>query len=145
MTSSLATIDRIVGQVDRAKAIDRVTVEKITGTKLSQSAENNNYLTYQSNNVQADTLKLSVELREPNRNGDPTNGSLLILRILSGCPARSVVEARYTPWTISNVPRGGSLDEETSWSRRETWGKLSFGFAERSPDCLSTIVFDANK
>jgi hypothetical protein len=70
---------------------------------------------------------------------------LLILRVdnrAKRCIDRAATLQRYGPLQLSQSPRGGSLDEETSFTRAELWGKISFGFAERKPDCLSSVVFD---
>lgn len=64
----------------------------------------------------------------------------LVLRIGGACVPRTDVIRRHEGLEITGTPRGGSLDEETAWSRSEPWGRLSFGFAERDPDCLSSVL-----
>jgi hypothetical protein len=43
---------------------------------------------------------------------------------------------------MTQSPRGRSWDEETSYSVFMPWGKLSFGFMESNPNCLSSIVIN---
>ena len=80
-----------------------------------------------------------VELRI--RGGKEGAGGLLVLCIgPGGCPRLAEVRQRFEGLAISDHPRGRSLDEETQFSRQEPWGTLTFGFAERDPDSLRTIV-----
>ncbi|WP_431261980.1 hypothetical protein ACQ859_17470 [Roseateles chitinivorans] len=74
------------------------------------------------------------------RKRDPEAHWGLVLRIAGPCVQRTDVLRRHEGMEITGHPRGGSLDEETSWSRREPWGKLAFGFAERDWNCLSSIL-----
>lgn len=70
---------------------------------------------------------------------DPANAWALVLTMGGSCVPRAEVLRRYERLEITGMPRGGP-NEETSWSRREPWGKLAFGFAERRPDCLSSVL-----
>ncbi|WP_076070849.1 hypothetical protein [Sphingomonas montana] len=138
-------IDTLIQRIRGAGHIDRPAVEAITGAALKPTTATNSFQSYAADGILSGTLVLSVELREPKPGSNATAGPLLLLRIVKGCPARKDVVAHYAPLAISQTPRGGSLDEETSWSRKEPWGQLSFGFAERAPDCLSTVVFAFEK
>lgn len=57
-------------------------------------------------------------------------------------PSREEVRARFDDIKITAAPSGRSLDEETEFSRQEVWGTLAFGFAERAPDKLRSIIFN---
>jgi hypothetical protein len=81
----------------------------------------------------------NVDLRV--RNEQPHPG-FLALSLSGACVSRKEVLERSKGLAISATPRGRSLDEQTYWSKQESWGKLSFGFAERNPDCLRSVVFD---
>lgn len=139
----LTKIDQLIAGVRDGRPIDRGTVQGALSVTLPLISENPAFRTYRNDQVRLDALSASVELREPVAGGTATAGSLLIIKILDGCPRKSDIEARFAPWTVTNTPRGQSLNEETNWSRKEPWGKLSFGFAERAPDCLSSITFSA--
>lgn len=65
---------------------------------------------------------------------------ILILKMPATCLGKTAVFARFPRMTIANHPRGHSVDEETSWAARRDWGNLTFGFAEHTPDCLSSIA-----
>ncbi|ALV06032.1 hypothetical protein [Roseateles depolymerans] len=87
--------------------------------------------------IEAVSLRVSVK--------EPTEKWLLNLTVAGKCVARSDVLARYPRLEVTNAPRGRSPNEETSYSRKELWGKLSFGFAQRNPDCLSSVLFTGPK
>lgn len=76
---------------------------------------------------------------------EPTEKWLLNLTVAGKCVARSDVLARYPRLEVTNAPRRRFPNEETSYSRKELWGKVSFGFAERNPDCLSSVLFSGPK
>ena len=42
---------------------------------------------------------------------------------------------------FQNMPRGHSLDEKVYYYTKRTWGTLAFGFKERRPECLASVVF----
>lgn len=139
----VAAIDRLVEVVRTAGTLDRVTVERMAGKDLRQTLDTGYFKTFEATGVEVGPLKMSVEFRDPVKGSGATAGGLLVMHVIEGCLRKAKVEAHYAPWTLTNAPRGGSPDEEASWSRFESWGKLSFGFAESNPDCLSTIVFKA--
>lgn len=89
--------------------------------------------------VEIEALSFRVSVKES------TEKWLLNLTVAGQCVARSDVLARYPRLEVRNSPRGGSPNEETSYSRKEVWGKVSFGFAERNPDCLSSVLFSGPK
>ena len=76
----------------------------------------------------------------------PRGGVLILLDVAKSSLSREAVMRRYEPLDLLAAPRGHSHNETTVWARREPWGELRFGFAERQPTCLSRIVlqFDAS-
>ena len=66
----------------------------------------------------------------------------LVLTVSGPCIALAQVRSHYGDLLITGVPRGDSLDEATWHSATLPWGKLSFGFAERNPACLTRIAFE---
>ena len=77
-------------------------------------------------------LRLGIEADDP---------GFLVLELDGACTTIEQVKARYSPLKITGVPTGRSPNEETSHSKEMTWGRLSFGFAERNPACLASVVF----
>jgi hypothetical protein len=61
----------------------------------------------------------------------------------SSCVTRQRITSTYPDIQMDyqNIPRGRSLDEQIYYDAKRAWGELSFGFKERRPDCLSSIIF----
>lgn len=137
----LSTLGRIIGDLRTAKKLDRSTIERATHSNLKSTAETNSFQTYEAKGIKADSLTIDLALKKPKKGSDAIARSLFVINIVQGCLRKSDVEARYSPWKITDLPHGGSLDEQAYWTRYEAWGELSFGFAERAPDCLKSIVF----
>jgi hypothetical protein len=85
--------------------------------------------------VDIEDLDLRVHKHEPLHR-------LLALSLAGHCIERSAVLSRYDGLQISDHPRSTFPDQQTYWSTRQAWGKLSFGFAQGKPDCLRTVVLD---
>ena len=99
---------------------------------------------YKSNPVKlAEGVEIeNVDLRVKRSGGHP---GLVVLSTDGACVSLGDVRARYGDLEITGTPRGRSLDEETMHSTQLPWGKLSFGFRERKPDCLSSVVLNPRK
>lgn len=67
---------------------------------------------------------------------------LVVLSLAGTCLPIEQVRARYPELALANQPRDRSPDEETTYSVQQPWGLLSFGFNERRPQCLATVVID---
>jgi len=67
---------------------------------------------------------------------------LIALEIAGVCVTLEQVRAHYPDLVFTDIPRGRSLDEKTYWTTYLPWGELSFGFKERNPDCLASVVID---
>ena len=68
-----------------------------------------------------------------------------VLELGGPCVPLEEVRGHYGDLQITDTPHGHSLDEKTSYTAYLPWGELSFGFAERNPDCLASIVFEPKK
>ncbi|MGN8083624.1 hypothetical protein [Variovorax sp. 22077] len=66
----------------------------------------------------------------------------LVLELKGRCVPLGEVRQHYAALEITDVPRGRSLDEATTFTATPEWGRLSFGFTERNPDCLAFVAFD---
>lgn len=120
---------------------EKAQAEKLFNTVLVRTETSNEYSdhfrggpVHLADGVEIVSVDLRINKAHPGQ-------SLLVLTMGGKCIDRSVVLERQQGMRITNVPRGRSLDEETSWSQMLAWGKLSFGFTERQPDCLKSLVF----
>lgn len=132
-------VDALVKQIPFSKK----KVETLLKTSLSETDNTGNdvFQFYESPPV---TLKDGVVIRNVDlriKRAGPHPG-FMVLEIEGQCVTLDQIRRRYGPLEITETPHGHSLDEETSHSVVRPWGKLSFGFAERNPDCLASIVFD---
>ena len=107
-------------------------------------AENDVFISYSNSGLMLDG-KVNIENIEArvfrkNRENIPF---LLSLQISGICITKAELKLHYSDLTLTDTPRGRSLEEETSYStrRNDNGVRLSFGFAEKSPDCLRSVVF----
>lgn len=129
----------------RAAGLTRANVERAFGARLAAGDANDAFAFYTAEGIAIGGVKVSLDWREPVAGGGATAGPLLNVRIGDGCPPRGDIERHYGPLEPTGVPRGRSPDETFSFSRDEPWGRLSFGFAERAPDCLALVTFAATR
>ncbi|MDR6524151.1 hypothetical protein J2789_006854 [Variovorax paradoxus] len=66
----------------------------------------------------------------------------LVLEVQGRCVPLDEVKRHYADLAITDVPRGRSMNEATSYTATLGWGRLSFGFREKNPGCLAFIAFD---
>ncbi len=126
---------------------DKEKIEQALGIVLVPHEQiSNQYVTalkgrpvHLAQDVEIEAVSFRVSVKEP------TETWLLHLTVAGQCVARRDILARYPRLEITSAPRGRSLDEQTYYSRIEPWGKMSFGFAERDPECLSSVLFAGPK
>lgn len=72
--------------------------------------------------------------------GEP---SVLVLTLPEGTgPSREEVLERFEGLRLIAAPTGRSEEEEAEYGRNEPWGLLAFGFPEKDPERLRTIIFN---
>lgn len=141
MQNSTNSLESLIEKLRKSKAFDQATVEAALGKKLMLTSENSSFTFFEAKNVALEDYKLSLADYRTPISASATAGPLLNLTVTGPCLKKSAVEAKYGPLSVTNAPSGRSLDEELGLSRGEPWGILSFGFAERNPDCLRSITF----
>lgn len=130
-------IDRLIA----TPPTDEGVVETATGARLAL-ASSGVFNDYTARAVMAGPTEISlIDYRRPSGVGKAERGPMLALTLKGGCVGREELLSRYSGLTISHVPSGRSQNEQTYYARQESWGTLSFGFPEHSPDCLETVVF----
>lgn len=134
-------IDRLVRDIRHAGGVGRKPIEQATGRGMHLVDEDQYFRSYTATASSEGPVTFGLDLREPKQGSGATGGALLVVNVKGDCPPRAALEARYGPWRLTEVPRGRSPDEQAYWTHAEPWGELSFGFAEKAPDCLRTVVF----
>ncbi|MGC6327880.1 hypothetical protein [Rhizorhabdus sp. FW153] len=133
-------IFELIDKITSEPVVSYDTVERNMGIHLNLASEG------VFNNYEAEDYHISgsilekIEYRQPVVGSGASRGSILSIRIGGECVDRKEVILRYSDLAITDVPKGHSLDEQTYYSAAKPWGKISFGFSERVPDCLRTIV-----
>jgi hypothetical protein len=116
-------------------------IESALNVVLTRDSENEYFTFYKatdlalSHGVVIENIDLRIKKEQP-------HPGFLVLTLSGACVPKAEVFSRYENLELTGYPRGRSLDEEASYSRMESWGKLSFGFSERARDCLRTVVFN---
>jgi len=116
-------------------------IENILSASLFEREGNELIISFDGKDIQlADQVAIrNIELRKNiNR---PTPG-FLVIDIDGKCISLQQVQSHYDRLEISEIPRGQSLDEATTYTASLPWGTLSFGFKESNPQCLSWVVLD---
>jgi hypothetical protein len=143
-TTGSAAIDALVDKFRKAQPMNEAAVEAVIGKRLVQTSSNASFAMFEAKNIAVGGHKLTlVDYRMP-ISASATAGPLLHLVVAGPCLKKRDVQAKYGPLSVTNTPTGRSTNEELALSRPEAWGMISFGFAERNPDCLSSITFAVN-
>jgi len=140
------TIDALVQQIP----FTQENVERVLGTTLFDTDPTKLIIRPTSSRfldsepvALANGVIVEIDLRvRPNQAGHP---GFLVLNVTGNCVRLDAVRAHYHDVRITATPRAPSafhsLDEVTSRSTMQPRGKLSFSFAERNRECLSSIAF----
>jgi len=127
-----------IKSLEQMTVISRRGIESLLGSRFNElpGKRNMRYFEISDKKISPHAGFTGADLRVNARNSE----AILILDVVKTCPCKDDVLRRYPGAVISNHPRGHSLDEETSYTVERQWGGLTFGFKERSPECLSSVT-----
>lgn len=122
-------------------------VEKILGqTLVEQTQKSNEYVQFFSGQQLAlagNSIIAKIDLRLPR---DTSNSKGMLALDLEGeCITVQQVSQQFSDLAVTGIPRGDSLEEATTFTANTAWGKISFGFQQKKPDCLGYLVFNPAK
>lgn len=142
VTGAYDTIFSLLDALCRSVPLSVSVVEAVIARRLSLTGGNEYFHFYSGAGptLGDGTVIASVELRVARDN--PAHRGFLLLGLGGRCVTLDEISGRYGTPTLTDVPRGRSDDEETSYAVMQTSIRLGFGFAVRNPDCLATIVVD---
>ncbi len=126
-------------------AMTRESIERDFAIQLTLKNQNQYTLFYASAGPQLnDNLRIAnIDFRVPAPDASP-RGSFLVLTLDGiGCITLDDVKQHYDGLTLSQVPHGHSLEEETGYRTTFNYWRLAFGFKEKRPECLASVVFDS--
>jgi hypothetical protein len=118
------------------------TVDAALGSQLTENtAESNQFFRFYAGDavsLDGGTVVQSIDLRLPRAADRP---GFLLLELDGICVKLDAVHERFPVLTVTQTPRGRSIDEPTVQTSEQAWGELSFAFRERRPDCLAYVAF----
>lgn len=135
----------IMATLRSESVMTRESIERDFATKLTLKNQNQYTLFYASAGPQLNNnLRIAnIDFRVPTPGASP-RGSFLVLSLEGkGCITLEDVKQHYADLTLSQVPHGHSLEEETGYRTTFNHWKLAFGFKEKRPECLASVVFDS--
>lgn len=122
-------------------------VEKILGqTLVEQTQKSNEYFQFFSGQELAlagNSRIVKIDLRLPR--GTSNSKGMLAIHLGGECITMQQVSQQFADLAVTGMPRGGSLEEATTYTANTAWGKVSFGFQQKKPDCLRYLVFNTGK
>ncbi|WP_243842666.1 hypothetical protein [Paraburkholderia caballeronis] len=136
-------IDALARQIPFTKAkvetvlLTRLVVKDTSGNPIQNTAFQ--FYTGGPVKLSDDAVISNVDLRIRHKEGHP---GFLVLDLDGECISLDAVRSHYSILNITNVPHGHSPDEMMGYTTLKAWGKLSFGFTERHPDCLAAVSFN---
>lgn len=135
------TLWRVIATLAQQTPFSRTGVENTLSLRLEEQTRTTHTVFLEGGPVslEGNVTITRTDLRLALKPDDP---GLLLLEIAGDCITLDQLRPHYPDLRISGNPRGRSLDEHTIYSIDQAWGRLSFGFKVRNPDCLDMIGFD---
>ena len=144
MTTNLMTLWQAIDALVKQIPFSKLKVEAVLSARLDE-VQRGTYTLFLEGGPSdlADAIRIAkIDLRLGFEPGDP---GFLVLNVDGACVGIEQVRTQYSNVEITGMPRGRSFDEKTTHSVQLPWGKLSFGFKERKPECLASIIFNPSK
>jgi hypothetical protein len=137
------TIDALAQEIPFSQeAVETVLSAQLTEKPLGSGNDLFHLFESQPVTLPDGVIISNVDLRIK-REGDHPGFLVLEMDVTDGTGVTlEQVQAPYTKLTLTNTPRGDSLEEEFSYSQDLRWGKLTFGFKAGDPERLASIAFD---
>lgn len=130
---------------DAPLSLDRV--EKLLAQSLIEEIQHSNehfrFFAGKPLALAGNSTIVGIDLRLPRSStGKP---GLLALNLGGECISLKNLQTVFSNLKVTGMPRGGSLEEATTYTEETAWGEISFGFQEKKPECLGYVVFEPNK
>ncbi|MCL2779766.1 MAG: hypothetical protein FWD73_17375 [Polyangiaceae bacterium] len=146
MTPRNMTLWQIIDALAQQIPFSKQKVETVLSTHLAEKDRNTYtiFLEGPGPELQEGVQIRLVDLRLA-RGAEGITKGFLVLDIGGTCITTSQLMVKYDYLRITDTPSGHSLNGTTAYSQDMSWGKLSFGFEEKNPDCLADVAFDPKK
>lgn len=143
--SPTKSVWQIIHILRNRSAMTPESVEQDLNTRL-RLQQQNEYTVFYTGEGPAlnDELRIAhVDFRMPVTS--PRNSFLVLSLEGKGCITLEDVKKHYGGLALSQVPHGHSLEEQTGYRTVFNHWAMGFGFKEKRPDCLASVVFDSDR
>jgi hypothetical protein len=120
--------------------------QKLAQTLVQDARHSNEYFKfYTGKEIQlaGDITVTAIDLRLPQQGAQ--SPGMLLLQLSGSCINMQQLAQQHQDLKITNTPRGGSLDESTTYTASKAWGEIDFGFQQKKPDCLAYVILKPAK
>jgi hypothetical protein len=137
-TADIASLDEVIAAIRESPPRSRREAEALIGAHLSNGPHTQSTHIYERSGITVRGIPVGyVEFREPD---DRRQSALLSLTVRDVCLDRREIIDRYGRTTLVQLCDSHcSPDSDMVYAQEERWGRLSFGFAGRSPECLHRV------
>lgn len=146
MTDKYAALLQIIYDIEYSVPIKKDKIESIFDGKMILQSSGNKYYTFWSMRPERAVKGITFEeISISVKNHDDFDPGAITLKILKPCFSLPELKTYFKNLQWVGTPRGHSLDEEVTFTQELQWAQMVIGFAERNPDCLSSIGFAPHK
>lgn len=137
---------KIIEDVERSVPIRKEKIESIFGSGMKLAPSSNESFKFWD--MHPNQLVRGIEFREitiSTKNNDNSDPGMITMKIAHPCFSLVEMRVHFRNLKLVGTPHGHSLDEERTYEQELPWARMVIGFAERNPDCMSSIGFAPHK
>lgn len=146
MVNSKNSLWQLISAIESKMPISIDETQKSLNVSLKEVERNENFSHFSATggelNDGLSIVRVSL-VTAPSLNFDEK--SALAIELAGKCITIHDVRQKFPELTITQAPRGGSLQETTVWRSLRDWGSVSFAFKEENPTCLFRVTFRISK
>ena len=140
--SEQVNVFAVVSSLQKLKPLTKDKIESLLGARLSLHDENEYVRFWRSPVVKlkdGSTLE-GIDFRSSKDNAD--DGGYIRFHLRGRCVLLETLRDLYPGLVLTDVPRGRTADEETTYLATVDGVRIGLGFKESDPDCLYTVVVE---
>jgi len=122
-------------------------IEKKLAQSLAQETQHSNeyFEFYKGQTIQlaGETTVTQIDLRLPRQAA--RSPGMLLMRLEGDCITMPQLKQQYENLQVTDIPRGKSMEEATTYTATTPWGEIDFGFQVKKPDCLAYVILKPAK
>jgi hypothetical protein len=136
------SIWNLIDDIQTQSSLTLAHVEKTLVQTLAHDTRHSNeyFKFYKGQSIQfAGEVKVStIDLRLPQQGAQ--SPGMLLMYLEGKCITMPQLKQQYENLKITEIPRGKSLEEATTYTANNSWGEIDFGFQMKKPDCLAYVI-----